>query len=143
MKGAIVVANKVNRSSTNVTSTPRKKFLPKRTQVEQRYIISILYKDVLLSPEPSEWYGHGGTISEIVSMLHLGVGSRETVKRVLVKCHQSEKEGIPLDLSRKVHKNPPRPLKLPVGSSYELLAADYLERGCSCKVTATMINCHL
>ena len=138
-----LVSQQSSQVSRNKSAPDEKK---KRSEDEWRYVIHFVYEEILDSPPRSEWKNNdrkGGTIVEIMKLLHIPTGSRSKVENVLNKVESDRIRGEEPDLSRKKRMVGPVPRKLPEGSIYEWLAADYLEQGCGPVLTAFFVNIHL
>ena len=96
------------------------------TPTEWRKLIVLYYTNVLRAPPPEEWDGRDGTVSQIVSALHLKSSQRKKVLKTITKAHHHMTVGEKYDGERA--KRPGKTF-IDKGSKEEQFVADYRERG--------------
>ena len=105
-----------------------------------RSAIFVIFVQLFDAPPASEWYGQHGTISSIIKTLHMAVGSRDVVARVLEDATKCIEKGVPYCSARKLTAAENSRALIQRGSKEEQIVADCIEDGQSYQISAAYVN---
>ena len=110
---------------------------------QQRSAIFVIFVQVFDAPPESEWYRQHGTImsiSSIIKTLHMPLGSRDVVARVLEDATKCIEKGVPYCSARKLTAAENSRALIQRGSKDEKILADCIDDGQSFQIAAAYVN---
>ena len=124
--------------NTKVERQVAKEDISELSLSDHRLLISMCYIYALGAPEPSEWYGSGGTVGQIMSLLNLSKPGRKKVIHVMRQTYDCVKTGS--RYTGHTRWSGGRQNFIQPGTEEENMIAQHKEEGCSFTQTMRFIN---